>query len=168
MTVLQCGNPCRGQRDAAGDGPAARRNRGPGLYRNHRGRLPAGCSARGILHGLLTIFCRHTSASLTDPGERRPGRAARPADRPRPARAAGCRLCAHAEGAGRHAGPYPHHADRQFRSASRSSTARWCSAPGRGSICSSTGDRPQCARSGVPPHRRRDACRQRRSACDAQ
>ena len=113
MTMLQCGNPFRGKRDAAGERPARGRNRRPRLHRDHRGRCRAGCSAPASCNGLLTVFCRHTSASLTDSGECRPGRAPGPARRPRPAGAAGRRLCPYRRRRGRHAGPYPDHALRR-------------------------------------------------------
>ena len=72
----------------------------------------AGFSARGIRHGLLTVFCRHTSASLliqenADPDVRRDLLTA--FDRLAP-RNAGYVHCD--RGPGRHAGPYPDHAHR--------------------------------------------------------
>ena len=101
---------------AAGVRAPRRRHPGPRLYRVHGcgGALGPRTPVSG--HGLVTAFCRHTSASLTIQENADPDVQTDLLAGPRPSRAPPCRLCARCRGPGRHAGPFPHHADRRLLS----------------------------------------------------
>ncbi|CAA9338951.1 MAG: UPF0047 protein YjbQ, partial [uncultured Microvirga sp.] len=96
---------------AAGARTPHRDDPGAGLHRTHGGDPGVGRRDRDPewpAHGLLPAHLRVADHS----GERRSGRTRRPHDGARPPGAPKRALCAWQRGPRRHAGAYPHHADR--------------------------------------------------------